>query len=75
MYNLAVPSDNNQAERNSRMITVHQKVPCSLQSSGGAMVFCRSHEYFSTAKIPGRDVLAALSSVFVSSPQLPLPEG
>jgi transposase len=64
----AVPFDNNQAERDLRMVKVQQKIAGTFRSPVGAHAFCRLRSVLSTWRKQGRSALAALETVFAGQP-------
>lgn len=70
MTDFSVPFDNNQAERDLRMVKLKQKVSGCFRASQDARMFCRLRTYLSTFRKQGRRTFTALKTIFQP---LPLP--
>lgn len=68
---LTIPFDNNQAERDLRMLKTQQKISGCFRSDAGADAFARIRGYCSTLRKQGVALLDALRALFTRSPFYP----
>lgn len=71
MHDFEVPFENNQAERDVRMMKVQQKISGTFRSSHGADMFCRIRGYISTVKKNKISVIDAIQDVFSGKAFIP----
>ncbi len=71
MHDFDVPFENNQAERDVRMMKVQQKISGTFRSSNGADMFCRIRGYISTVKKNKISVIDAIMDVFSGKAFIP----
>lgn len=71
MRDFAVPFDNNQSERDLRMMKLRQKISGTFRNFTALVNFCRIRGYVSTARKNGLNALHALQCVFLGHPFIP----
>lgn len=68
---LTIPFDNNQAERDLRLLKTQQKISGCFRFEAGAEAFARLRSWLSTLRKQGVALLDALRTLFTGSPLSP----
>lgn len=71
MYDFNIPFDNNQGERDIRMVKLKQKVSGTMRTMEGAEVFCNIRGYISSVRKNSLSVINAIQDAFNGKPFIP----
>jgi len=71
MYNFDIPFDNNQAERDVRMMKLKQKISGCFRTDLGAKFFCRIRGFVSTIHKQGLNILDEILNALEGQPFTP----
>ena len=72
IHDFRIPFDNNQAERDIRMMKLKQKIAGCFRAEEGSRQFCRIRGYLSTLRKQDINALGALTKLFQGEPIFPV---